>query len=403
MSEGSAQTELVEVDAGKQKQINKYLHARRTSSFLWSCALILALIPFIIPTGYAAITGILAKPWFAAHPLAGWYPLRLMAIYLCIAAMLAVLFFPYSFFSSFLFPRVYKIRQRTFPVWFIGWLLVITITAVRWLLVFELCYLLIIVQPNSWWIWVTLILSLISIGKSYIIPTFFFSLFYKCTDITDEQLKQTLTELTMRSQTRVQRFFQIASKTRNEAKRKELPANGYLAGWGKTRSIILTDSLIHHFTPAEIRCVLAHELGHHTHHDIGKTLALNFFLLAGELYIFNLIEHWFIGLFQSQVGAFQQAEFWFLLGYSTFYGIRLLKQVYSRHNERRADEFALRLTGDVVAFKNMMIRLTNINHTPLTLTLKTHPATLSRLKHADKFAARMAPAILSEATNAKPE
>src|SRR4030066_1226006 len=47
-----------------------------------------------------------------------------------------------------------------------------------------------------------------------------------------------------------------------------------LAGLGKTRSIILSDTLLQQYTVEEIEVILAHELCHHIHRDIPKLIAV---------------------------------------------------------------------------------------------------------------------------------
>lgn len=419
MSEGIAQSEplipapqqeLIQIDKQKQQRITKYLQTRRRTSSLLSSLTMLFFIFYIIPTWYSTIAAIIGNSRFAIQPLTNWYPLRLAIIYLYIAGVLSTLFFPFSFFNGFLFPKIYKIRSRNFLVWLISWLAVIVLITGRWLAFFELCYWLIIVQPNSWWIWVTLILSLISIGRSYIWPTFFFSHQYRCTEITDGHMIQMLNELTERSprKTGVRRLVKIERKTRNKVNRKELLPNGYLAGWGRTRSIILTDGLLNNFTPAETRSILAHELGHHAHHDISKKTALNLFLLAGELYAWNQFYHWSLGLWNSPDTWLGQGYFWLLLLFGVRFGIYLFKRAYSRYREHRADEFALQLTGDVFAFKNAMLRLMDRNSNPFILSPsleleQSHPSTQRRLRHADRFAAKMAQAYQTGKVQIKAE
>src|SRR5207245_862896 len=57
--------------------------------------------------------------------------------------------------------------------------------------------------------------------------------------------------------------------------RKSRTANAAVVGLGRTRRIILFDTLLAEFSPEEIESVLAHELGHHAHGDMRRGLLVN--------------------------------------------------------------------------------------------------------------------------------
>ena len=47
-------------------------------------------------------------------------------------------------------------------------------------------------------------------------------------------------------------------------------ANAAVIGFGRSRRVVLADTLLSTFTPEEIESVVAHELGHHVHRDIAR-------------------------------------------------------------------------------------------------------------------------------------
>ena len=57
--------------------------------------------------------------------------------------------------------------------------------------------------------------------------------------------------------------------------RKSRTANAAVVGLGRTRRIVLFDTLLSDFPPEEIESVLAHELGHHVHGDVRRGLLVN--------------------------------------------------------------------------------------------------------------------------------
>src|SRR5438093_11383451 len=73
---------------------------------------------------------------------------------------------------------------------------------------------------------------------------------------------------------------------------KTTAANAALMGLGNTRRIVLGDTMLDRYTPDEIEVVLAHELGHHVHHDLWKLIISQSILTLGGLYLVNLALHW---------------------------------------------------------------------------------------------------------------
>ena len=66
--------------------------------------------------------------------------------------------------------------------------------------------------------------------------------------------------------------WQLSDRTRK--------ANAALAGLGRTRRILLSDTLLADHSDDEIEVILAHELAHHVHRDIWSGLALESVLIA---------------------------------------------------------------------------------------------------------------------------
>ena len=53
-----------------------------------------------------------------------------------------------------------------------------------------------------------------------------------------------------------------------DASRRTTAANAYVNGLGHTKRVVLYDTLLKDFTPAETRLVVAHELGHVRYKDV---------------------------------------------------------------------------------------------------------------------------------------
>ncbi len=66
-------------------------------------------------------------------------------------------------------------------------------------------------------------------------------------------------------------------------------ANAALAGLGRTRRILLSDTLLADYSDDEIEVILAHELAHHVHHDIWRAIVFETVLIALGFYISDVV------------------------------------------------------------------------------------------------------------------
>ncbi len=93
---------------------------------------------------------------------------------------------------------------------------------------------------------------------------FFSRIFNKFTPLEEGELRDKLTELLEKHGYHVRQIEVM------DASKRSTKANAYFAGFGKTKSIVLYDTILEKLTPEEIVAVFAHELGHGLHHDTIK-------------------------------------------------------------------------------------------------------------------------------------
>src|SRR5581483_11903033 len=139
-----------------------------------------------------------------------------------------------------------------------------------------------------------------------------------------------------------------------------------------------------------------HELGHHVHRDLWKLLISQSLLMLVALYVANLAFHWAIQAWHLYPGFADPSTLPFLFTLLGLFGLIVMPvgNALSRAQEYQADEYALRTTHKVEAFKSAMTRLANQNlaevePSPLVEYLfHSHPSIRKRLGHADEFAGR---------------
>src|SRR6185295_16566654 len=122
-------------------------------------------------------------------------------------------------------------------------------------------------------------------------------------------------------------------------------ANAALTGLGSTRRILVSDTMLADYSDDEIEVVLAHELGHHVHHDIWMGIALESALIMLGLGVTDVV----LRLAGPSLGVSSPADLagmplLVLAAGTVSLVLTPAALALSRRHERRADRFALQLT-----------------------------------------------------------
>jgi STE24 endopeptidase len=181
--------------------------------------------------------------------------------------------------------------------------------------------------------------------------------------------------------------------------RKGRVANAAVVGLGRTRRILVSDTLLREFPVEEVEVVLAHELGHHACRHVAKGLLLQSVLVVGALWAADrALQAGAAAL--GLAGPADPAGLPFLALVVTALGILATPMVaaWSRRLEREADGIALEVTGAPQAFVAAMERLGRLNlaeRRPGRLRevlFATHPSIEARIAAGRAAEARLATA-----------
>ena len=230
-----------------------------------------------------------------------------------------------------------------------------------------------------WWVYAFAFVLLLVIGVNMIYPTLIAPIFNKFTPLEDESLKLRIEELMGQVGFRSSGIFVM------DASKRDGRLNAYFGGLGKSKRVILFDTLLKKLSNDGILAILGHELGHFKHKDIVKNLCFN------AVFLFALFA--FIGLGVREVLAFGGLElhiggvFAFIFLISPLIGFYLmpLLGVLSRRAEYRADEFGASISSKMT-LANALVRIINENksfphsHPWYVFFHYTHPPLLERLR-----------------------
>jgi STE24 endopeptidase len=295
---------------------------------------------------------------------------------------------PLNYYSGFVLPHKYEQSTQSLKDWLIDQVKGLLISGILGLIILEIVYWLLGVAPQTWWLWAALVMLIFSVLLSNLAPILIFPLFFKYEPLEDEVLVDRLTRLAENAGARVKGVyvFDMSSKT--------VAANAALMGLGNTRRIVLGDTLTENFTADEIETVLAHELGHHVHKDLITGIIVQSLLTLVGFWLADVVMRWGIATF-GYTGLTDPATLPLLMVALAIFGLVTmpLGNAWSRWREVKADEYALKTTGQPQAFIGAMTRLADQNLAEaeppawVEFLLHSHPSIHRRVAMAESFRA----------------
>jgi len=255
-------------------------------------------------------------------------------------------------------------------------------------IVVELLYFMIRQSPQHWWLITWALLMGLFILLAQLAPVVLLPIFYKFEPLDNEDLRRRLVQLGERAGTRVRGVY------RWKLSEKSKKANAALTGLGSTRRIILADTLLDNYAPEEIEAVLAHELGHHVHKHILKSILVQAGITLLGFWVANFVLHYAVDHHMFDLEELSDFANLPLLALTTTVLSLLLMpalNAYSRYNERQADRYAFESIASVAPFISSMNKLALQNlaeRTPakwIELLFHSHPAISRRVAAAEEW------------------
>lgn len=308
---------------------------------------------------------------------------RLSGIYLVVMGLHYAVSFPLSVYSGHFLEHQFGLSRQTLTRWLRRYVVKnIALTGLGCLLMLGLFAIIWWIGP-WWWLVAAAVMFMITILLGQLVPVIVLPLFYKVEPLADQDLADRFARLTRGTSLKVRGVYRVGISVETSK------ANAMLTGLGKTRRVLLGDTLLDDFTPAEIEVVLAHEIGHHVHHHIAQLIGLG--LLSSGL-SFYLCDRVLVAWVTAQQGPFDYAHVppyaLPLIMFATT-AISLvaspLRNALTRRFETQADRYALAATRDPAAFHTAFSRLAQQNKTdpdPSRLEvwlLHDHPSIAARL------------------------
>lgn len=243
-------------------------------------------------------------------------------------------------------------------------------------------------SPHYWWFWVWGFLFIFSIFIMYISPYVIEPLFNKFTPIEDGSLKERIMELTAKAGIHTSRILRI------DASKRSKHTNAYFTGIGRTKRVILYDTLLENMNHDETLAVLAHEIGHwNKKHMLKMIIAFEIFSFIALYFSFKVIQSdTLLTLFHIRTNTLfaKFTIFAFLADILSLFFTPCVSYFMRKH-ERQADRVAYELMKDPESMVSVLVKLskenlTNLYPHPLYATLYySHPPILERIRYLKGF------------------
>ena len=249
-------------------------------------------------------------------------------------------------------------------------------------------------MPEAWPAVAAPAVAALVLVLGFLAPVLVEPLFNRFTPLADEQLARELRGLATRAGVPV-RDVLVA-----DASRRTRKANAYVSGLGRTRRVVVYDTLLEGGEPSEIRLVAAHELGHRRMRHVAFATVLGMAgAVAAVLILWGLLQADGVLDALEAGGAGDPRVGPFVLLAVTVLELAALpvESALSRGWERDADRFSLELTGDLGAFERAHRALARSNLSDLDppralyLLLFSHPTPPERIAAARRLVPRAGP------------
>lgn len=319
------------------------------------------------------------------------FPSHLIIHGLIFFALLSILnhliHIPFDLYETFVIEEHYGFNTMNLKQWLLDLLKGMVIATILGGLLLSLLLWLVIYGGEGWWVWAWVMVGGFELLILWLFPVIILPLFNKFTPIDNKELENRIRTLMERVGLRTRGVFKM------DASKRSKHTNAFFVGLGRTKRIVLFDTLLNSHPEEEVLSILAHEAGHWKKRHVLRILLpleiLSFFsfyfvakLLKWPLLYqtfgfqesFVYIGLFLIGIFLSLVGFFAQP----------------LESAIQRKFEKEADDFALELIGRSeplsLALKRLALdNLANLRPHPLYAWFYySHPPFIDRISRLNQ-------------------
>lgn len=276
-----------------------------------------------------------------------------------------ILSIPFSLYREFVVEKKFGFSKMTFKLWIIDYLKEGILSIILSALLTIVASIFFVKCPSSWWFILAAVLICFTFIMQIIYPKFIAPLFNKFSPLEEGELKEKLSVLLQKTGFVSDGIFIM------DASKRSGHSNAYFTGFGKSKRIVLFDTLTKTLTADELVAVLGHELGHFKLKHILKRLIFTIpleFVLLFALYKLAQFTDLYTGFGFANITAqnVSSVQFIGLFLAILIYGsiseiISPITNIFSRKDEYAADKFSVEHCNNKEDLISALIKLNSDN------------------------------------------
>lgn len=298
----------------------------------------------------------------------------------------SIMSFPLDFYSGYILEHKYNLSNQTIISYFKEKAKSLAVGLLIGIPVIMIFYFILSNFGENWWFILGIFMFLFSVILGRIAPVLIFPLFYKFKPIENETIKNKILSICEIAGVKIKGIY-VFDMSKNTKK-----ANAAFTGIGKSKRIILGDTLIDKFNEDEIQSVFAHEVGHYKHKHIYKIMILSTLLTFAGLYMTAILYENSLDIFGFK-HIYELSALPLITLFISAYGLVTtpISNIFSRKFEREADKFALDMTKNSFSFISAMEKLADQNladkepNKIVEFLFHSHPSLKKRIEFAKNY------------------
>jgi len=357
-----------------EDKVNRYARIKYKLA-LTDLALTLFLLVILQASGFAlwlkaSLSNLSNNPFI----LTAAYCLTIFLIYSAIS-------FPLDLYRSFIIEHQFGLSKQRIFSWGLDYIKSNALGLLIFIILMESFFFFIRAYTGSWWWMSAIFWILLTVVIARIFPVIVIPLFFKYKKIENDALRRRILDLAAKMNVKILDVFEI------DFSKKSLKANAAFVGIGKSKRVLLTDTLLGgKFLPEEIEMILAHEFAHFRFKHLLKMVAINALVILLIFYIFFRLDQTGIDVKDiANLGTWLMLFMLFQIILTPF------MNWMSRIMERNADCAAIKVLRNKESFISMMEKLGEQNlsqrYPPLwaKIFFYDHPPIGERVEFARKM------------------
>lgn len=327
-------------------------------------------------------------PWVADLVSNMNYVLAGLIFFAVPGILTAIIGLPFNYYSVFVIEEKYGFNTSDLKTWILDIIKSLIISLILGGILLSLLFVMIKFTGKLWWLWGWGIFLAFQLLMTVIYPTVIAPIFNKFTPIDDSELEKAIRELAEKKGISVTGIFQM------DAGKRSRHTNAYFSGLGKSKRIVLYDTLIASHDRDEILAVLAHEIGHLKKGHIKKQLILMSVISLALFYIAAWMIDWDV-MYKSfgfsetpfYAGLFLISILWEPIGFFISPAFMALSRRFERESDRFARDAMNGPEPLIKALRKMAVdNLSNLCPHPIYVKFNySHPPITERIKRLESM------------------